>query len=151
VTNFEYDNLPDEMTVDALGDELFFTGLAALASAAGSGHTFAKEIKIAHVYNRKGYMALDTFGGHRNTAYSSVDDDIVLQVTVRVQHPSQVDGALDSLQRLENLVRAQNEEAERIRMEAELVQADEEMLKAAANAREKRAQLEKLRGAGGPR
>jgi hypothetical protein len=149
MTNFEYDNLPDEMTVDALGDELFFTGLAALANAAGSKHALAKEIKIAYAYDRKGYMALDTFGGHRNAAYSSVDDDIILQVTVRVPHPSQVDnGSLGSLQRLESLVRTQIEEADRDWLEAEVLEAEEELLKAEANVRE---QLEKLRRAGGPR
>jgi capsule polysaccharide export protein KpsC/LpsZ len=145
MTDFEYDNLPDEMTVQALEEDLFPWGLDVLINAVKTDHSLAKEIKIAYAYDRKGYMELDTFGGRRNPAYSSVDDDIVIQVTVRVHHPSQVGRDLESLKALEKLLREQNEDAERTRLEAELVQAEAEMSKAAATARTKRARLEELR------
>lgn len=40
----------------------------------------------AHAYERKGYISLDAIGGHRNPSYSSPTDDVILQVTVRVNY-----------------------------------------------------------------
>lgn len=40
----------------------------------------------AHAYERKGYLAVDAIGGHRNPSYSSRTDDVLLQITVRVDY-----------------------------------------------------------------
>lgn len=39
-----------------------------------------------HAYNRKGYLSLDPLGGSRNPHYSSRTDDVILQITVRVDY-----------------------------------------------------------------
>lgn len=40
----------------------------------------------AHTYERKGYISADTLGGHRNPSYGSRTDDVLLQLTVRVNY-----------------------------------------------------------------
>lgn len=62
-------------------DELL---LGALTSALAVADPENVEWGAAHVYLRKNSWSMDRIGGDRNESYGSLNDDIVLQVTVRV-------------------------------------------------------------------
>lgn len=147
MTVFEYDNLPDSVRADALPEELTLLAYAAFVNAWRSDHALAVEVKAVHVYSRKGFMEQESFGKERTSPYGSIDDDVVLQLTIRVPHPSltRVDGALNQVAALEEDAKAFRVHAERERLEAEIAQAETEAAKAEADAREKRARLEALR------
>lgn len=146
MTDYEYDNLPYDMNVEPVPAQLQDAALALAGKLAGSGDVRAMEVKIAHVYGRKGYMETDTFGGRRSASYSSGNDDVVLQVTVRVPYPSKWnDKALYALVILENELRAHLAEEERQRLEAEITQAEAAAAKATAAAQAAQDRLNALR------
>jgi hypothetical protein len=152
MTEFDYYNVPDEMNVSALPEELYGPALEVIARLAVSGDVLAKEIKIAHAYDRKGYMELDTLGGHRNPSYPSPTDDLILQLTMRIKHPSSGYGrtpeamqTAKALEALETRVKEINTEKERKALEAEIAQAEEAMRGAEKLAREKRERLAALK------
>src|SRR5215217_1800182 len=88
MTAYEYDNIPDSFeTISAMPADLFSEVQRTFKAAQDSGLLMAKEAKIAHVYDRKGYLTTDELGGPRNAAYGSKTDDIVIQLTIRIQQP----------------------------------------------------------------
>lgn len=143
MTTYEYDNLPDELNVDVLPKELFQEAYAAFTQALEADTFEAMEIKAAYVYDRKGYLDADTFGGKRN-AYGSTNDDVVLQLTIRIPNPSDRK-ELDKVANLEQTIVERNLNAERARLEAEIVAEEAAAEKAQATAKQKREQLKALR------
>lgn len=147
---FDYDNLPDEMTMDALPEELFPVAQEAFAEALASGELKVAEAKAGYLYDRKTWLEVDPMGRHRNTSYGANDDDIVLQLTVRVSSPKSWRGqdTLPKLAALEAAVIAKEEEAEAAALEAEIAAQEakaQEAATAAAQAAEKLAKLKEKR------
>jgi hypothetical protein len=150
MTAFEYDNLPDEMNVDPLPKELFEEASALISGLLMTDEVIAREVKIGHAYDRKGYLEVDTFGGHRNPSYGSTDDDLILQVSLRVEHPSghrRPSESLKALTTLEQKVREIRLAEARRALEAEIEQAEAEAARAEEVAQKKRERLEALRKA----
>lgn len=146
MTAYEYDNLPDEITAEALPEEMFEDALAAFVQAMSSGLALKMEAKATHAYDRKGYMENDSFIGHQNPAYRSETDDVILQLTLRIPNPKTIRGeSLSATSALEERAIAYDRAAEQARLEAELAQAEREAEQAEATAREKRAKLDALR------
>jgi hypothetical protein len=146
MTDYEYDNLPDEITADALPKEMFADAQAAFAQALESGLALNVEAKATHAYDRKGYLNTDSFIGHQNPAYRSETDDVIIQLTIRIPNPKTIRGeSLSAVTALEDIATDYDQKAERARLEAELAQAEREAAQAEATAREKREKLEALR------
>lgn len=143
--DYEYDNLPDSIYADPVPDELFSDVFAIITEAIQDDHAIVAEAKAVHVYDRKGYLESDEFGGKRNPSYSSSTDDVVLQVTVRVPHPSTFRRGMESLEALEQKIQNLNTAEERRRLEAEAAEADARAEQAAADAQAARERLEKLK------
>lgn len=149
MTAFDYDNLPDSLDVDPVPAELQDRALAVAIALLGSDHLLAREVKIAHVYDRKGYLNADTFGGQRNPSYSSSSDDIIVQVSVRVGYspsPWSTDEALKQLKALEVQTREWHVDEQRKKIEAEIATAEEDALRAEAAAQSARDRLAALKG-----
>jgi hypothetical protein len=117
MTYFDIDNIPDSFEmISPLPDDMVSEGVRLLRSARESGLLMAQEVKIAHLYDRKGYAEMDTFAGPRNASYGSDNDDVVIQVTVRIQNPQMFSG----LQSLKNIIQERNNEAARKQLESEI-------------------------------
>ena len=145
---FDYDNLPDEMTMDALPEELFPAAQEAFAEALTSGELKVAEAKAGYLYDRKTWLTVDPMGRNRNNSYGASDDDIVLQLTVRVRNPKFRGEELPKLAALEKAVIAHEEAAEAAALEAEIAAqeaAAEQAATAAAAAAEKLAKLKEQR------
>lgn len=147
MTSYHDDNLPGEMMIDAVPDELFNDALAALAQAVESGQVLAKEALAAHVYDRKGYMSFDSFVKENKASHTNnTRDDVIIQLTVRIHNPRMFDGGdLNLTTELEEHVAEYTVNAKRERLEAAIGQAEDEARKADATAREKRRLLDALR------
>lgn len=133
MTAYEYANIPDNFEmIEPLPDDMVSEGVRLIKSARESGLLMAQEVKIAHLYDRKGYATMDTFGGQRNVSYSSDNDDVVIQVTVRIQNPQMFAG----LQSLGNILIERKAEAARLAKEAEKarLQAELETIQTKLNA-----------------
>lgn len=81
---YDYESLKQDIPVieDASSVATLLASTIAMAFDRGAPVGFA----AAHVYERKGYLSYDALDGQRNTAYGSDDDDVLLQITVRVPH-----------------------------------------------------------------
>jgi hypothetical protein len=145
MTDYEYSNLPNELSAEALPEELFPAALEAITEALESDYALGVEARAVHVYDRKGYMNDDSFIGHQNPAYRSTTDDVVLQLTVRIPNPKTVRGGLEATARLEELAEEYDRRAEEARLNAELAQAEADAQKAETTAREAREKLEALK------
>lgn len=127
MTSYEYDNLPDNFEmIGPMPDDLFPEIMRMFKAAQNNGIEVAREAKIAYVYDRKGYLTMDEFGGHRNTAYGSSDDDVVIQLTLRIQQTKSYPFA--PLIVVENILKERNDEAKRLQLEGEIaaLKADQE-------------------------
>lgn len=143
---YDYYNLPDEVKVEAVPEELFEDAQAALREALTLGVAKVQEIKVAHVYDRHGQMTLDKFGGDRNASYGRDSDDVIIQLTVRVPHPLTTPFDLDRLTALEEKLTEHYLAAKTTKLEAEIAQAEADAEQAEATARQKREALDALRG-----
>lgn len=122
MTAYEYDNLPDELScVDALDPDLMQDVEAIIRMAKEKGYVIAEEAKIAYVYDRKGYLTTDDFTGPRNASYGCADDDLIVQITVRISNPTYITPAIT----LANIIKERKLEAARaqLAMEIEALQA----------------------------
>lgn len=150
MTAYETDNLPENLDyIKPLPDELFQKGYEAIKDALeNSGGVLASEIKVAYAYERKGELSLDQFGGKRNVSYASDSDDIILQLTVRIDSPNVHWKATDAgslVGALEDEVKELDRKRKIKVLEAEIA-AEEARAEAAARAvRQKRAELGNLR------
>lgn len=150
MTAYETDNLPENLDyIKPLPDELFQKGYEAIKDALeNSGGVLASEIKVAYAYERKGELSLDQFGGKRNVSYASDSDDIILQLTVRIDSPNVHWKATDTgslVGALEDEVKELDRKRKIKVLEAEIA-AEEARAEAAARAvRQKRAELGNLR------
>ena len=141
MTAFGYDNLPDELPSAALPPELFGDAQAALNEALNSGLALAQEIKVAYVYERHGNMSFDAIAGKRNASYCSDNDDMVIQMTVRVPSPKVWEKDLHKITVLEELVTEHALKAERKRLVAEIAADEASAAKILEAARLKRERL----------
>lgn len=144
MTAYDYYNLPDELNVPAVPEELFDTALDAFTQALESDQLKAQEIKVAYVYDRNDYMSADAFAGKRNASYANSNDDVVIQISLRVPNPKGRE-ELSNLAVLEERLTEHNLNVERERLEKEIAAAEETAEKAQAAADQKREQLAKLR------
>lgn len=118
MTYFDYDNIPDNFEmVSAMPDDFFSDIQRMFKAAQNAGLVKAQETKIARVYDRKGYMTMDGLGEPRNTAYGSSSDDVVVQLTIRIQVPH---SGFAPLQNIENILLEQKANAEKARLLEEL-------------------------------
>lgn len=139
MTDFEYDNLPDELNVDPVPDELFDEAFAALVQALNSEQCGAHEAKAVYVYDRKGYLETGPLDGSRRNSHQTDSDDVVLQVTVRVPNPRHR-ATLHRVMDLVNVVTSHRLQAERERLVAEITadnMAISRLVEGAAQKREK--------------
>lgn len=144
MTAYDYYNLPDELNVPAVPEELFNTAFDAFTQALESDQLKAQEIKVAYVYDRNDYMSADAFAGKRNASYTTSNDDVVIQISLRVPNPKGRE-ELSNLAVLEERLTEHNLNVERERLEKEIAAAEETAEKAQAAANQKREQLAKLR------
>lgn len=145
-TPYDYYNLPEELEVEVLPEELNEAAEAAFLEALASGEVKVQEAKATYVYERKFDMSFDAFSKlERNTSYSSESDDVILQLTIRIPNPSARKDKLGRVAELATSVYEFAAKAAKERLEAEIAQAEQEAENAAATAREKRAKLEELR------
>lgn len=140
MTAYGYYSLPDEINAKPLSQELFTAGMTALKEVMESDEVQAQEIKIAYVYDRNDHFATDPFGGKRNTSYASDNDDVIVQLTMRIPNPKGY-AALTRLVNLENAIVQETKEAERQALKADIAAEDAEAERAKANADAKRARL----------
>lgn len=145
-TTYDYYNLPEELEVEVLPEELTEAAEAAFLEALASGEVKVQEAKATYVYERRSEMSFDSFSKiERNNSYSSGSDDVILQMTIRIPNPS---ARKDKLGRVAELATSAHEfavKAAQERLEAEIAQAEQEAENAAATARAKRTKLEELR------
>lgn len=111
MTYFAHDNLPDadDMALkNPLSEELLDLGRAAVIEALESGEARVEEVKAVYAFDRKDYLFTEPLGMlERNKAYSSDEDDIILQMTVRIPNPKKAI-TLEKVAELEEAVRTQN-------------------------------------------
>lgn len=141
MTAYDYNNLPQELNVEPLPNEMVADVRAAINEVLEYGITSASEVKAAYVYKRKGQMGFTKFGEQGNPHYASESDDIIMQLTVRVPNPKNVGRyghEMKKLIEMEEQINAESLEVERARLEVEIAQAEEE-------AKTKRERLEELR------
>lgn len=96
--------------------------------------------RVAHAYDRKGYETFDSFYGPQNPSYRSSSDDIIVQVSMRIEpHVS----SKATYEQVENLYTTVQVRAQEAAIEA----AQQQVNAASSRLAEAQAQLEKLRGA----
>lgn len=80
-----YDSYAVLQNVDPIADLDVGTAVE-LISIASEAALSGEPVVVAggHCYERKGYLTQDPLGGHRNTSYGRPNDDVILQITVRV-------------------------------------------------------------------
>lgn len=143
MTSYHGDNLPDEMLVEPIPDELFDGALAALTQALGSGQVIAKQAIAAYVYNRRGYMGFDSFA-YKPDNTTNDKDDVIIQLTVRMNNPRMFDGELSETKDLEENVAAHSANAKRNRLKAEIAAQEVAVKNALAIAAEAQKRLDEM-------
>lgn len=144
MTEYSEYTVPAEMGINPLPSDLTEAGLNVLKDALAANSIIAKEVKIAYVFERKDEFSLDEFGTKRNKSYGSNGDDVLIQLTVRIPSPQNVNG-LGSVLVLEEAVMQYRGEEERKQLEAEIAAAEQEAKLAQTVADQKRARLEALK------
>jgi hypothetical protein len=81
--NFDYDTVPTLEDIAPQVGDLAARNCDVLMRALTSDPEFL-DVRAAYLYDRKGYVSMDTIDGPRNTAYGSLTDDVVISVTVRL-------------------------------------------------------------------
>ena len=146
MTEYDYANLPNEslvMSEDGIvPEELTSLAQEAIFNTINANRHLAVEARAYYVYDRKGYMNFDAVGGPRNLSYGRKSDDMILQLTVRVQH--HVD-APDEVSELENALNEFKTQEEREKLEREIAEAEAQVQKAQQDAEQKRQKLAELR------
>ena len=146
MTAYNYDNLPNESSEmgknGVVPEELTSLAQEAILNIINSNNYLAMEARAYYVYDRKGYMNFDAVGGPRNLSYGRKSDDMILQLTVRVQH--HVD-APDEVSELENALNEFKTQEEREKLEREIAEAEAQVQKVQQDAERKRARLEELK------
>lgn len=143
---YDSDNIPAEIETDALPADLFEAARAAINDAADSDLAIAMEAKGAFVYNRRGYNAFIPFDAERGAHDLISNDDVILQLTVRIPNPN-LAYATDSLKATTSLVEAAvnaSKTAEQLRLEKEIADAEAAAKEAEATAQDKRNKLNAL-------
>lgn len=104
------------------------------------------EVKAGYLYNRKDALTATPFGTER-TAHNINYDDMVLQMTIRIDNPRKRYNTkpLEEVIALEAAIITFNLEAARAKLEAEITAEDAAAETARAAAAKKREQLAKLR------
>lgn len=132
---YEYDNLPDTLIYQPVDEALRMAAWNLLHEVIRDGDELAWDVRAAHAYDRKGLMNLDPIGGPRNTAYGSEQDDVVLQLSVRV--PYRTEGVKTLVKRAEVIAR----NAERQKALGELQDLENQQARVEAEIAAKRAEL----------
>lgn len=141
--DFEWDNIPEEMTVEPLHEKYTLKALDILKEAIANGNDRASEAKIGFAYNRKGWMQVEEIapanGAHN---WYNSQDDVVVQVTIRMPRP-------DANSKFAKLADALTKDAEDARIavaEAEIAEieaAEAALAERKAKAQENRDKLKK--------
>lgn len=85
-TEYDYFNIPAEMPVEPLHEKHILSALQIVRDAISTGADKAAEAKVGFAYNRKNYLEVGEIApidGNHNY-YNSHRDDILVQVTVRI-------------------------------------------------------------------
>lgn len=143
-TAFDYYGVTDDGALDVKPiSEDFKAEATAIAVEAINASEAAENcvIRMGRVYDRKGWMQIDGLGEKKNTSYTSVTDDYIVQVTVRVPYETAAEIDLD---KFEEVLVEDRKAADRLALEAEIA-ADEAAANAAAERiAAARARLEKM-------
>lgn len=145
MTSYHSDNLPDEILVDAVPDELFDHALTALTQALDSGQVLAKQALATYVYDRRGYMGFDSFTNKTDPDARNGRDDVIIQVTVRMHNPRMFDGILSETTDLEENLAEHTANAKRERLDAEIAAEQVKVEKAMVIAEEAQRRLAVLK------
>lgn len=143
MTEYDYNNMPEEHIRPTLPVGFFDEAMAAFVEAVESGDAIAYEAKAAYISNRKMHMNFDGFGKPRNASYSSKTDDILLQLSIRI--PNQYNTT--SFPKTEALAKNVAEfalAAERSALEVSIAADEAAIAQAQAGAALKRQRLEAL-------
>lgn len=136
--DFEWDNIPEEMNIPPLHEKHTLAALAILKEAISTGTDRAAQAKIGFAYERKDWLEIGEIApasGEHNY-YNSSRDDIVVQVTIRMQRPDAKDSKFAKLE--ETLVQEATEariaaaDAELAAVDAAWAALDERKAKAQA-------------------
>jgi hypothetical protein len=129
-TNFESDNLPDEMPVEAIPSEFSTSFRNLLNTVLSNGDEIASEVKVARVHDRKGYMDFDALGRYPNS-YSG--DDLIIQMTVRIdRHEFETNNGLELEKLVNEKITSNKREAIEAREAAEMRELEEAAARATA-------------------
>jgi hypothetical protein len=145
MTEYDYHNLPEELDVKPVDEEMNAEVLEVIQEAIAAGHVRAHEAKAAYVFRRGEEMSFDTLGKPRNKSYGDSSDDIVLQVTVRIGGERYVRNELPGLVALEEGLTARHEAAEQAKLEAEIAEAEQAEAAAKAKAEQAAERLAQLK------
>lgn len=130
MTAYDDYNLPEDFNVESLPDGDNFTkGMQILKRVIDSDSAIvvsAEALKFGQVYDRKGFINSDTFGGRRNPSYSHEQDDIVIQYTVRVPRWRFPDFGVD-IDDFEQQVSYERMREQREALDAEIAAEEEEI------------------------
>lgn len=147
---YEYFNLPEEDEYQFLKPvpEEFLTPALSLVKKAlvdEDGIGVIAEVKAAHLFDRKGYLTPEAFGQVKiNTSYRGDDDDILLQVTLRMRHPEKSSKTYEEVHALDDGIREFNKAQARAALNAEIAAEEARAAAAAESIAKKRAELEAL-------
>lgn len=135
-TEYDYFNIPAEMPVAPLHEKHVLETLQIVKNAISTGTDKATEAKVGFAYNRKEWLEVGEIApidGHHNY-YNSSRDDILVQVTVRINRGEKG----DLFHKLEEKLIAEAAETRMAAAEAELaaIEAEEATLAARRTALE---------------
>lgn len=81
----------DDYVLPIIGDEVnridgshFHPIMRAVDDAFDKGIVASCEARLAYVYERKGFASIDVIPGNRNPSYGSSSDDVIVQISVRI-------------------------------------------------------------------
>lgn len=149
--SYEYFNLPeadDYVNLPSVPEEFQAAALGivkkALSDEDGTG--VVVDAKFVHLFDRKGYLATEAFGNLKvNTSYRSPgQDDILVQVTMRLRHPEKGSATYKQIEALDEGIREMNKEQARMELQAEIVAQQARAARAAEEIARRQAELDAL-------
>lgn len=138
MTAYEYDNLPDEMGIEPIHEDLTRVALLAIKEVLDSGLAICAEAKIAKIYDRGNDMGVSPV-----SSKPSYNPDRVIEIKVRISQPRPEE--LPLCVALEENVLAYEEKAKQEKLAAEVLAAENAYNEAVANLEVKKQELAKLK------
>lgn len=124
-TPFDYRNLPngeDRQFLTPVPEEFEATAMSVFLKAINDNSDLivATEIQAAHLFDRKDWLTAEAFGHVKpNMSYRDGDDDVLMQVTIRFNHPAKSNDFYADIKALDENIREQHLAKMREELDAE--------------------------------